>query len=226
MTGQFHSNCSIKIIFLSSLLAFLAACNTVPTKENDKSTPEPDKNAATDSAPDTQDAYTKNSSQATPTKNSAPTEPTTTNNSSSLTSEEQTQQLDQQLDERFADFDRLLLREHEFLKEQQNEQGAPQSATSGGGGGSVGSGLDGIDDYGPLADEGTAANGDPPGTQQNGGGNAFPSDNTNINIPPDLVNSKGDDVIARQLREAAMKEKDPELREKLWNEYRKYKSGI
>ena len=32
-----------------------------------------------------------------------------------------------------------------------------------------------------------------------------------------------DDIIARQLREAAEKEKDPLLKEKLWQEYRKYK---
>jgi hypothetical protein len=30
-------------------------------------------------------------------------------------------------------------------------------------------------------------------------------------------------VIARQLREAAMREADPEVRERLWEEYRKYK---
>jgi hypothetical protein len=35
--------------------------------------------------------------------------------------------------------------------------------------------------------------------------------------------SQDDDIIARQLREAAMRETDPELREKLWAEYRRYK---
>ena len=35
----------------------------------------------------------------------------------------------------------------------------------------------------------------------------------------DLVSSGG---TARQLREAAMREPDPELREKLWDEYRNY----
>ena len=35
-----------------------------------------------------------------------------------------------------------------------------------------------------------------------------------------------DDIVARQLREAAMKEEDPVLREKLWEEYRAYKQGI
>jgi hypothetical protein len=35
-----------------------------------------------------------------------------------------------------------------------------------------------------------------------------------------------DDIIARQLREAAMEEQDPELREKLWDEYRRYKESL
>ena len=34
-----------------------------------------------------------------------------------------------------------------------------------------------------------------------------------------------DDIVARQLREAAMKETDPELRARLWEEYRQYKKG-
>ncbi|NIO08901.1 MAG: hypothetical protein GTO40_13155 [Deltaproteobacteria bacterium] len=34
-----------------------------------------------------------------------------------------------------------------------------------------------------------------------------------------------DDVVARQLREAAEKEQDPILKEKLWDEYRKYKAS-
>ena len=34
-----------------------------------------------------------------------------------------------------------------------------------------------------------------------------------------------DDIVARQLREAAEKETDPELKEKLWKEYEAYKQG-
>jgi hypothetical protein len=41
--------------------------------------------------------------------------------------------------------------------------------------------------------------------------------------PPDIPDGKDDDIVARQLREAAENEQDPELREKLWEEYRKYK---
>ncbi len=42
--------------------------------------------------------------------------------------------------------------------------------------------------------------------------------------PPDIPDGKDDDIVARQLREAAENEQDPALREKLWEEYRKYKN--
>ena len=45
-------------------------------------------------------------------------------------------------------------------------------------------------------------------------------------LPPDQPDARDDDVVARQLREAAMAETDPELREQLWEEYRRYKSGL
>jgi hypothetical protein len=41
--------------------------------------------------------------------------------------------------------------------------------------------------------------------------------------PDDIPNMVDDDIIARQLREAALAEDDPVLRERLWEEYRKYK---
>jgi hypothetical protein len=43
-------------------------------------------------------------------------------------------------------------------------------------------------------------------------------------VPPDIPDGKDDDIVARQLREAAETEQDPELRDKLWEEYRKYKN--
>ena len=47
----------------------------------------------------------------------------------------------------------------------------------------------------------------------------------NNQAPGDVSDGSDDDIVARQIREAALKEKDPELREKLWEEYRKYKRG-
>ena len=52
------------------------------------------------------------------------------------------------------------------------------------------------------------------------GGGAGPS-----TVPADIPDGKDDDIVARQLREAAMKETDPELRERLWEEYRQYKKS-
>ncbi|MCK5359615.1 MAG: hypothetical protein KAJ95_03265, partial [Gammaproteobacteria bacterium] len=43
--------------------------------------------------------------------------------------------------------------------------------------------------------------------------------------PADIPDGSNDDVVARQIREAAEKETDPELKKKLWDEYRRYKSG-
>lgn len=42
-------------------------------------------------------------------------------------------------------------------------------------------------------------------------------------IPEDIPAANNDDAIAAQIRLAAENETDPEIREKLWNEYRKYK---
>ena len=42
---------------------------------------------------------------------------------------------------------------------------------------------------------------------------------------PSVAAASDDDIVARQLREAAEAETDPALKEKLWEEYRKYKQG-
>jgi hypothetical protein len=42
---------------------------------------------------------------------------------------------------------------------------------------------------------------------------------------PKLPDARDDDIISRQLREAAMQESDPELREKLWKEFDRYKNS-
>ena len=40
-----------------------------------------------------------------------------------------------------------------------------------------------------------------------------------------LLDGHDDDIVARQLREAAETETNPRLREKLWEEYREYKNA-
>lgn len=45
-----------------------------------------------------------------------------------------------------------------------------------------------------------------------------------IPIPEDIGDGQGDNIVLRQIREAAMKERDPALRDRLWDEYRKIKN--
>ena len=47
---------------------------------------------------------------------------------------------------------------------------------------------------------------------------------SNGKLPEDIPQDDNDDVLAKQIKNAALKEKDPEKREKIWNEYRKYKN--
>ena len=51
-------------------------------------------------------------------------------------------------------------------------------------------------------------------TEEKGGGTKAPND-----IPP----ADNDSIFEKQIREAAENETDPEVKERLWNEYRKYK---
>lgn len=135
-----------------------------------------------------------------------------------LTTMEQVAILDRQLEQSTSDFDALILEEQQRQREMERnrqtsaaEQPEPAGpGTSGrspyqddvamGDGGGIGGGLGGA----------------------SGGG--APPENPAIYKPPvDIPDGADDDVVARQLREAAMREPDPAVREKLWNEYRKYK---
>ena len=45
-------------------------------------------------------------------------------------------------------------------------------------------------------------------------------------VPEDIPEAQGDDIVAKQLREAALAESDPAVKKKLWEEYRRYRTGI
>mgnify|MGYP001186746822 CR=1 FL=1 len=141
-----------------------------------------------------------------------------------MTQGEHHAQLDNALNERFTKFDELMRGERQKVARRDNEDGV-------GGYGSDNS--DYADSEGdPLQ---TALIDDSPGPPDNASegdvkGEAIGRERETKDIvrappPPDVGDGRGDDVIARQLREAAMKEQDPELRERLWDEYRKYKGG-
>ena len=72
--------------------------------------------------------------------------------------------------------------------------------------------------------------GDPKVTQQGrmpeGADIAAVEDRVSPLIPDDVPDPQGDDIVAQQLREAAIAETDPDLRDKLWEEYKRYKAGL
>jgi hypothetical protein len=92
---------------------------------------------------------------------------------------------------------------------------------SGGGSGDTGAAADsGGGGQSPRQQSGPATGQSEQGARTAGPGGVGGS------APPDVGDGSDDDIVARQLREAAQNETDPELREKLWDEYRAYKNNL
>lgn len=134
-----------------------------------------------------------------------------------MTAQERVAVLDGALNQGYEEFDGFILEERARA---QAEANAARTAMPGGGG-SADSGPGGGASPVIMANRGGGSQG-PQGAAGAGGGGGpeqtFPP-------PEDIPSGRDDDVVARQLREAAMREPDPELREALWDEYRKY-TGI
>lgn len=135
------------------------------------------------------------------------------------TSQERAAVLNGALNRGYEDFDGVILAERARAQAQANA--ARNTEIPGdSGGASSGTGTNGQ----PIVIS-SRSNG-PTGAQQGSpgvGGGASPSQQEQTFPPPeDIPSGRDDDIVARQLREAAMREPDPELREALWDEYRNY----
>ena len=131
---------------------------------------------------------------------------------------------DGELDEALEDFDGEILAERAVIQARSNETAGTSQQPAGlpgtGDSGGDASGLpEGSPTYQPRQMPTSQSNGSdgPPMGGVSGGASA--------QIPENLPDARDDDIIARQLREAAMNESDPELQEKLWEEYRRYKGA-
>jgi hypothetical protein len=159
-----------------------------------------------------------------------------------VTSEDRRAQIDRRFDETFAVFDDRMRKEQEAVSQERAARGSGSAS-----GGTAAEAEAGKAGEGDEQGSGEAASGEGPGAgqqgeaggrgesaggrsdQQGGGGGvggggplggAGPG-----TVPADIPDGRDDDIVARQLREAAMKETDPELRERLWEEYRQYKKS-
>ncbi len=140
----------------------------------------------------------------------------TTDTGPVLTDSEQVAVLDEQLNSGTAEFDDMILKEREAIRRSASGY-FPEAEDSDGN----------SDAYpGSVYDSGNSeASGDtdavpsgPPGRKGD-----YSQTAASYPTPADIPEGNDDDVVARQLREAAIRESDPVLREKLWQEYRKYK---
>jgi hypothetical protein len=168
------------------------------------------------------------------------------------TPDEQRDTLDRHLDASLARFDALLLKEQQEVATKRAEQAVSGGTTSEGGEGEgdKGAGAGASAPGGAGQKAGAQAENQSGGQNRSSGGTrdrstgsqagsreengrevatdpeGAPTGSGNPSVVPvDVGDGKDDDVVARQLREAAMKEQDPAIREKLWDEYRKYKRG-
>jgi hypothetical protein len=157
------------------------------------------------------------------------------------TPDERRAEADRNLDASLGTFDEQLRKEQARIA---RDREARSSARGGGGG--DGSGTDdgpGADDRrsharrgdGDLrsdkehrAERGDRHDGDMKSDKGGKGAGGGPSGAGKgpSDIPPGVGNGENDDLVAKQLREAAEKETDPELREKLWKEYQDYKKSV
>jgi hypothetical protein len=153
--------------------------------------------------------------------------------------------LDRELSRSLSEFDQLLLEEMDSIRAQSDrkmtslaEEAAAAAERLRQQGIDVGTADEDADDE--TADNSAA---DPSGEQGEGGregrdaetgAGASGSEQARTDTGGDTAGSassdrrrayseKDDDIVARQLREAAEKETDPELKEKLWKEYEDYK---
>jgi hypothetical protein len=159
--------------------------------------------------------------------------------------------LDRELDESLTAFDEMLLREldkirtesadkmrdlaeeataaAERLKEKGMGEGdsSGEEASSGEEMSEAGEVKTESDKSGMSSEKGgketqTATTGNPQGGARGGQGQGPAS----TQKEPRRPSGYDDDIVARQIREAAEKETDPVLKEKLWKEYEDYKKGI
>ena len=136
-----------------------------------------------------------------------------------MTASERRASLDARLNEGFAEFDGMILGERERVQADADEAG---SETVSGGGASGEGGQGGPLIMASAPPNSTAGGVMPAGNANREGDFSFPEQVASFPVPEDIPNGNNDDVVARQLREAAIGEADPELREKLWDEYRAY----
>jgi len=155
------------------------------------------------------------------------------------TSEEKIESLDNEFMAAMGEFDEMLLIEDENLAQiKQNKMNTPNGSSQNHG---QGQGQDKKQKQGQynqqtgeqketnaedLPENDNTKNSSQSSSRNNSKGKGRKKMSANKSKERKRLDRIDDDIVARQLKEAAEKENDPELKEKLWDEYYKYKQSI
>jgi len=221
------------------LLLFLGGCKSASTPTQPQSQAQPQSQPVEPSTPQ--------ADQQNPNTTTSNTQGGSSTSSGARSNEEIIGDFDAELDASIAVFDGMI------LEERAKAEAIEASLGGGDGGGGAGGGegdlfedgdiYEGVPGYGEFPDDAEGSEGEyqqtgsestasadgsdsENGTASEGGADSpsGPETTRRGGIPEDIEGGSDDDIVARQIREAALKEKDPALREKLWDEYRKYKN--
>jgi hypothetical protein len=151
------------------------------------------------------------------------------------TQAEEVAALDAKLSGSLAEFDQLLLEEARKARARAPTRASASGSAAGSNGEAAGKDAQKSRSKGSGATGATGSNGSTADAKQSGSGPGSPggriegtdpgTPGATAAVPPDVGDGSDDDIVARQIRRAAETETDPELRAKLWDEYRKYKQG-
>ena len=140
--------------------------------------------------------------------------------------QERADELGKELDKSMGDFDEALGEEQREISSTTRNTEGFDTGSGGNRGGSISLGEQAAGAMGGASSGGGGGGGggDSAGGvgAREGAGSLDPQEVAE-RTPDDIEAIIDDDIVAKQLREAALSEEDPELRERLWEEYRKYK---
>jgi hypothetical protein len=136
------------------------------------------------------------------------------------TEAERKARLEGELDKSVGGFDEVLAEEQrEISTVGRNTEGFGGGGAGGGGGVGLGKqaggGIEGTGEE-VARSESAAGSGSTPSVE------GMSDEEIAKRTPPDIPDLVSEDIVAKQLKEAALAEDDPVLRERLWEEYRNY----
>ncbi len=139
---------------------------------------------------------------------------------------EAAEELGKELDKSLGDFDESIGQEQREISSTSRNTEGFDTGSGGNRGGSISLGEQAAGAMGGGGSGGGSSGmgEDAPDSNAKSGGLAsMDAQEVARRTPDDIEAVIDDDIVAKQLREAALAEEDPELRERLWEEYRKYK---